>query len=144
MPFAIHRSFLFVLFCIVSLIGCSRGQVSAPDIAQKTQRLDQAIAKLAAKDYAGAKENAQAALSGAGLSSDQAIEASMILIESAIETGALDVADSKLKGLESVSPDMGRVCVLRGRFWRKSGNESKAQTAFQDALRHDPNIVIPN
>jgi Tfp pilus assembly protein PilF len=135
---------LVALYLAANMVGCGPGQIAAPDIAQQTQRLDQAIARLAAKDYVGAKENAQAALTGAGLSSDQAIEASMILIESAIETGDLDIADAKLKEVESVSPDMGRVCVLRGRYWRKSGSESKAQTAFQDALRHDPNVIIPN
>ncbi len=144
MPSVRYRLSFVALLCTASIFGCGPGQIAAPDIAQQTQRLDQAIAKLAAKDYAGAKENAQAALTGAGLSSDQAIEASMILIESAIETGDLGVADAKLIELESVSPDMGKVCVLRGRYWRKSGNESKAQTAFQDALRHDPNVVIPN
>jgi Tfp pilus assembly protein PilF len=96
------------------------------------------------KDYAGAKEAAAAALGGPGLSADQVVEASMILIEAALETKDLETADSKLSEVEGVATDMGKVCVLRGRYWRKKGDETKAQKSFQDARLHDPNVLIPN
>ncbi len=136
-----------LLLCFVplmSLSGCGSGQIAAPSIQAQTQQFDDALSKMKSKDYSGAKEAATAALSKPGLSADQVIEASVILIEAALETNDLETADSKLSEIEGVATDMGKVCVLRGRFWRKKGDEAKAQKSFQDARLHDPNVLIPN
>lgn len=124
-------------------LGCSSDEVAAPDIAKQTQSLDEAASKIAAKDFSGAKEIAAAVLQGAGLSADQAEEATMILIESAIETGDLDTAETYLSQAEISATDMGRVFVFKGLLLRKKGDEAKAQEAFQQARAHDPNVVVP-
>ncbi|MFO0013310.1 MAG: hypothetical protein ACK553_11245 [Planctomycetota bacterium] len=128
---------------LLGLVGCKSDAVPAVDIATQTQTLEDAAAKLAARDFSGAKEAATAALQGTGLSADQAGDAILILIESAIETGDLETAEKNLAEAEISSTDMGRVYVLRGLLCRKRGEESKAQEAFQQAKAHDPNVVIP-
>ena len=140
-------NYFCLLLCFLpflSLTGCGSGQIAAPSIQAQTQHFDDALSKMKSKDYAGAKEAAAAALGGPGLSADQVVEASMILIEAALETKDLETADSKLSEVEGVATDMGKVCVLRGRYWRKKGDETKAQKSFQDARLHDPNVLIPN
>ena len=132
------------LMPVVTIAGCSSGQIPAPSIQAQTQRFDDALSKIKSKDFSGAKEAATEALRAPGLSADQVVEASMILIEAALETSDLETADSKLSEIEGVATDMGRVCVLRGRFWRKKGDETKAQKSFQDARLHDPSVLVPN
>jgi len=130
-----------VLLCVS---GCGSSQMRATDIAASTQTFEDAVAKLAAKDYAGSKEAAQAALKSGGLSADQASESLLVLVEAAIGAGDLDLAASKLVEAESVANDMARVAVLQGLLERKRGDQSKAQAAFDKARSLDPNVRIPN
>ncbi len=133
--------FLTALVCVS---GCGSGQMKSTDIAASTQTFDDAVAKLSAKDYAGAKELAEAGLKSGGLSADQASELLLVLVEAAIGAGELDLADAKLAEAESVANDMARVFVLKGLLARKRGDQAKAQTAFDQARSLDPNILIPN
>jgi Flp pilus assembly protein TadD len=130
-----------VLLCVS---GCGSSQMRATDIASSTQTFEDAVAKLAAKDYSGSKEAAQAALKSGGLSADQASELLLVLVEAAIGAGDLDLAASKLDEAESVANDMARVAVLQGLLERKRGDQSKAQAAFDKARSLDPNVRIPN
>lgn len=130
-----------VLLCVS---GCGSSQMRATDIAASTQTFEEAVAKLATKDYAGSKEAAQAALKSGGLSADQASELLLVLVEAAIGAGDLDLAATKLVEAESVANDMARVAVLQGLLERKRGDQSKAQAAFDKARSLDPNVRIPN
>ena len=130
-----------VLLCIS---GCGSSQMRATDIAASTQTFEDAVAKLASKDYAGSKESAQSALKSGGLSADQASELLLVLVEAAIGAGDLELAASKLAEAESVANDMARVAVLQGLLERKRGDQSKAQAAFDKARSLDPHVRIPN
>lgn len=130
--------------CFVCANGCGSGQMKATDIAASTQTFEDAVAKLSAKDYAGAKESAEVALKGGGLSSDQASELLLVLVEAAIGVGDLELAEAKLAEAESFANDMARVFVLKGLLARKRGDQAKAQTAFDQARSLDPNIRIPD
>lgn len=128
---------------LIGISGCGPKAIPAADIAKQSQTFEDAAARLASKDYSGAKQSAAAALQGGALSADQAAEAILILIEAAIETGDWETAENNLAQAEIASTDMGRVYVLKGLMARKRGDETKAQEAFQQARAHDPNVVIP-
>jgi thioredoxin-like negative regulator of GroEL len=115
----------------------------AADIEGRTRSFDEASSRLASGDFTGAKSAATQALDGGGLSADQASEATLILIEAAIESGDIPLAQAALANAESTAMDLARVFVLQGRLAQKQGNESAAQTAFARARTEDPNIAIP-
>ncbi len=111
---------------------------------EKSQSIfDDATSKYAAGDFVGAKTAAADAIASGALMADQASEASLILIESAIESGDLSAAEVELANAEKTAMDMARVLVLKGRLARKQGNEAAAQEAFNQARAEDPNVVIP-
>ncbi len=128
---------------LIGISGCGPKAIPAADIAKQSQTFEEAAARLASKDYSGAKESAAAALQGGALSADQAAEAILILIEASIETRDWETAENNIAQAEISSTDMGRVYVLKGLLARKQGDETKAQEAFQQAKAHDPNVVIP-
>ena len=135
---------IIAIASLVSISGCGSSQMKATDIATSTRTFEDAVAKLAAKDYAGSKDAAVTALKSGGLSADQASELLLVLVEAAIGAGDLDLAASKLTEAESFANDMARVFVLRGLLERKRGDQSKAQTSFDKARSLDPNVRIPN
>jgi tetratricopeptide (TPR) repeat protein len=125
-------------------LGCGSKGVPPTDIAEQTQTFDEAVAKFAAGDFAGAKTAATQAIEGGALSADQVADATLILIEAAIESGDYATAEKSIADAEINALDMARVYVLKGKLARKQGNESAAQEAFQRAKLEDPNVVIPN
>jgi Tfp pilus assembly protein PilF len=135
--------FLPAILIGVSL-GCGSKGVPPTDIAKQTQTFDDAVAKLAAKDFAGAKVAATQAIEGGVLSADQVADATLILIEAAIETGDYATAEKSIADAEIHALEMARLYVLKGKLARKQGNESAAQEAFQRAKLEDPNVVISN
>ena len=141
----LSRTLLLLLsFAVGSVLpGCGSKGMPATDIAEQSANFEDAAAKFTAKDYVGAKAAIQSAIGGGGLTVDQASEALLILVESAIETGDLDLAASELKNAEAAAMDMARVYLLQGKLARKRGNEAAAQEAFQKAQATDPNVVIP-
>jgi Tfp pilus assembly protein PilF len=137
-------SSISLMVSVACIAGCGPSQMKATDIAASTQASDDALAKLNAKDYAGAKVAAAAALKSGGLSADQASEMILVLVEAAIGAGELDAAESKLTEAESSANDMARVFVLRGLLERKRGDQAKAQAAFDQARSLDPSVRIPD
>jgi len=137
-------SSMCLMVSVVCIAGCGPSQMKATDIAASTQASDDALAKLNAKDYAGAKATAEAALKSGGLSADQASEMILVLIEASIGAGELDAAEAKLTEAEPNANDMSRVFVLRGLLERKRGDQAKAQAAFDQAKSLDPNVRIPD
>lgn len=137
-------SSISLMVSVACIAGCGPSQMKATDIAASTQASDDALAKLNAKDYAGAKVAAEAALKSGGLSADQASEMILVLVEAAIGAGELDAAESKLTEAESSANDMARVFVLRGLLERKRGDQAKAQAAFDQARSLDPSARIPD
>lgn len=137
-------SSISLIILVACTAGCGPSQMKATDIAASTQASEDALAKLTAKDYAGAKADAEAALKSGGLSADQASEMILVLIEASIGAGELDVAEAKLTEAESNANDMSRVFVLRGLLERKRGDQAKAQAAFDQARSLDPNVRIPD
>jgi Tfp pilus assembly protein PilF len=137
-------SSISLMVSVACIAGCGPSQMKATDIAASTQASDDALAKLNAKDYAGAKVAAAAALKSGGLSADQASEMILVLVEAAIGAGELDAAESKLTEAESSAKDMARVFVLRGLLERKRGDQAKAQAAFDQARSLDPSVRIPD
>jgi Tfp pilus assembly protein PilF len=129
---------------IGSPFGCGTKGVPPTDIAKQTQTFDDAVAKLASGDFAGAKAAATQAIEGGALSADQVADATLILIEAAIESGDYTTAEKSISDAEINALDMAKVYVLKGRLAKKQGNESAAQEAFERAKLEDPNVVIPN
>jgi Flp pilus assembly protein TadD len=143
--FATHIVCLIcALVAIATWTGCGSKSMPANTIQEREKAFEDAQTKLAAKDYAGAKEAAGIALRGGGLSADQASEASMILIESSIQSGDLATAETELKNAESFAMDMVKLHILQGMLASKQGNSAAAQEAFAKARALDPNAPIPN
>jgi len=137
-------SSMSLMVSVVCIAGCGPSQMKATDIAASSRTFEDAVARLAAKDYAGAKESAEAALKSGGLSADQASELLMVLVEAAIGAGDMELAAAKLTEAESFANDMARVFVLRGLLERKRGDQAKAQAAFDQARSLDPSVRIPD
>lgn len=131
-----------VLICL-SNVGCGPRSMPSSSIEKSQSIFDDATSKYAAGDFVGAKTAAADAIASGALMADQASEASLILIESAIESGDLSAAEVELANAEKTAMDMARVLVLKGRLARKQGNEAAAQEAFNQARAEDPNVVIP-
>ena len=124
--------------------GCGSRSMPAHSIQDSEKAFDDAVAKLASKDDVGSREAATTALRGGGLSADQSVEASMIIVEAAIESGDLAIAESELKALEPNVLDMVKFHILQGRLAKRQGNDSAAQEAFGKARSIDPKAPIPN
>lgn len=132
-----------LILIVATAVGCGPKGMPAATIEKQQQSFDEAVSRLASRDFAGAKSAAAEAMGGGGLSADQACEAAMILIEASLETGDLTTAETELATAERTAMDMARIHVLRGRLARKQGNESAAQDAFAKARAENPNIAIP-
>jgi len=142
--FATHVVCLICALVAIAWTGCGSKSMPANTIQQREKAFEDAQTKLAAKDYAGAKEAAAIALKGGGLSADQASEASMILIESSIQSGELAMAETELKNAEGFAMDMVKLHILQGMLASKQGNNGAAQEAYAKARALDPNAPIPN
>jgi Flp pilus assembly protein TadD len=139
----------FLMFASLSVLvstnlGCGNRSMPASSIQEREKAFDDAVAKLAAKDYLGAREAASIALKGGGLSADQTAEASMIIIEAATESGDFAIAESEIKAVEPNVLDMVKFHILQGRLAKRQGNDAAAQEAFGKARAIDPNAPIPN
>jgi len=129
---------------VCSLPGCGEKALPPSSIQEREKAFEDAQTKLAIKDYAGAKAAAMLSMQSGGLSVDQAAEAGMILIESAIQTGDLATAETELKAAELYAMDMVKLHLLQGLLAKKQGNEAAAQEAFAKARSLDPSAPIPN
>ena len=135
---------VLALSLVCSVPGCGERALPPSTIQEREKAFEDAQSKLAIKDYVGAKAAAMLSMQSGGLSVDQAAEAGMILIESAIQTGDLATAETEIKAAEAYAMDIVKLHLLQGLLAKKQGNDAAAQEAFAKARSLDPSAPIPN
>jgi len=133
----------FILaFAIGSISGCGSG--GDEDLLRNAQvTYDDALAKEASGDLAGALPLIDSALTAGGLNPDQLAEGYLLRARCYAATGELEKAQADIDTADQGAPNPASLYLTRGMLLEKQGKSAEASAEFRKAKQADPTLKLP-
>ena len=132
-----------VLVLLISMGGCSSGEVDQDLAAKVAQYADDAENALLSRDYDAAIELTDKCLASGLLQQQLLAEVVAIRVKALIGKGDLDKVRDEISLFESVAADPISVHALKYLYWTKKGDLSNAQRELDQARSIDPSFTLP-
>jgi len=132
-----------VLVLLISMSGCSSGEVDQDLAAKVAQYADDAKNALLSRDYDAAIELTDKCLASGLLQQQLLAEVVAIRVKALIGIGDLDRARDEISLFESVAVDPTSGHALKYLYWTKKGDLSSAQRELDQATSIDPSFTLP-
>lgn len=132
-----------VLVLLISIGGCSSGEVDQDLAAKVAQYADDAKNTLLSRDYDATIELTDKCLASGLLQQQLLAEVLAIRVKALIGKGDLDKAKDEISLIESVAVEPTTVHALKYLYWTKKGDLSNAQRELDQATRIDPAFTLP-
>jgi tetratricopeptide (TPR) repeat protein len=130
------------VFVLGTLTGC--GKSADEDLLRSAQvTFDDALAREASGDFAGALPLIDAALVNGGLNPDQLADGYLLRARCYCASGDLEKAQADIETADQGAPNPAMLHLTRGMLLDKQGKSAEAKAEFTKAKKADPMITLP-
>lgn len=123
--------------------GCGGGSASPANVSSSEGSVGKGLEALAAKDWAVAETELDAAIKAGALQPDMVEQAMIALAKARIELGKTDEAATVIQDLERGAAAMDEVLATKAALLQKKGDAAGAKAALAEARKLNPKVTAP-